>query len=296
MSATTTTVTASNRTAIVPRNNDDDNEITTSSSSSAVVLDALPYVETLDPNYEQYAISLIEEELQHVVVEQQQRAGSGVGDDRNVDIGEHPSLWRILPVSTNLAAVGGNEIATRTPDFGGRAPLAAAAYEALAARRRRAAEGESDDVGAIKSTLPFSINRPDPMAEDGAEDETDEGMLVSKLRLSIATSKIRLEQERLRLVNLELHQSLETPARYTAYASVLDSQYLDPTSQAVERQRRTVDGINATRMEEQTQAIRNLEGMAGKWESLVDKNQKLWKALVGLEREVESLKEDVKMG
>ena len=123
---------------------------------------------------------------------------------------------------------------------------------------RRADDG-NDDTAA---TTPFSINRPDPMAEDGVE-EMDQETLVSNLRTSIATSKIQLEQERLHLINLELHQNLDTPARYTAYASRLESQYLNPTAQAVERQRRTVDGINATRMEEQTQSIGKLEGIVG---------------------------------
>mmetsp|Transcript_8846 Transcript_8846/g.19843 ORF Transcript_8846/g.19843 Transcript_8846/m.19843 type:complete len:300 (+) Transcript_8846:57-956(+) len=280
---------ANNNTALVVHN-DANPEGATSSSSVGVVLDALPYVEPLDPNYEQYAISLIEEELHHVVTEQQQQ-----GDNGNAfGIGEHPSLQRILPTSTSFAGGDDNiSIATHVPDFGGKAPLAMAAYEALVARR---ADNGNDDA-STPATAPFSINRPDPMAENARTgEEMDQETLVSNLQISIATSKIQLEQERLRLINLELHQNLETPARYTAYASQLESKYLNPTSQAVERQRRVVDGINATRMEEQTQSIGKLEGLSGKWELLVDKNRRLGKALEGLEREMTSLKEVAKRG
>ncbi|KAL7528151.1 hypothetical protein ACHAXR_003881, partial [Thalassiosira sp. AJA248-18] len=251
------------------------------STSSAVVLDALPYVEPLDPNYEQYAISLIEEELHHVVTEQH-RQQQGDSDGNNFELGDHPSLQRLLPASTTF---GGGE----SPDFGGKAPLATAAYETLV-KRRANNNGDDDSVAFIDA--PFTVNRPDPMAtvDDSSSQEMDQVTLLSNLQTSIATSKIQLEQERLRLINLELHQNLETPARYTAYASILESQYLNPTQQAVELQRRTVDGINATRMEEQTQSIGKLEGMSQKWELLVDKNRRLGKALDGLEREVESMR------
>eukprot|EP00585_Thalassiosira_rotula_P011494 CAMPEP_0196139842 /NCGR_PEP_ID=MMETSP0910-20130528/6973_1 /TAXON_ID=49265 /ORGANISM="Thalassiosira rotula, Strain GSO102" /LENGTH=293 /DNA_ID=CAMNT_0041400621 /DNA_START=32 /DNA_END=910 /DNA_ORIENTATION=- len=282
--------TAATTTTAVVLHNGDDNRITPTSSSSAVVLDALPYVEPLDPNYEHHALSLIEEELQHVVTEHD-LGGNG-------NIGEHPSLRRILPASKCFLG-GGDEISTRTLDFGGNAPMATAAYEALVSKRRRVAETGNDDEDSTSAsvTQPFSIDRPDPMSEGGvAEETTDQETLVSNLRTSIATSKIRLEQERLRLVNLELHQNLETPARFTAHASRLESQYVNPTIEAVERQRRTVDGINATRMEEQTQSIGKLEGMSQKWELLVDKNRRLGKALVGLEMEVESLKKNVNGG
>ena len=54
---------------------------------------------------------------------------------------------------------------------------------------------------------------------------TDDGMeeMSQELLLSNIDRHIQLEQERLRLINLELHQYLDTPARYTAYASQLES-------------------------------------------------------------------------
>lgn len=94
-------------------------------------------------------------------------------------------------------------------------------------------------------------------------------------------------------MNLELHQNFETPSRYTSYISQLENDYLLPTSNAVERQRRVVDGINGTRMEEQHGSIGKLDNMTARYESLIDKNRRLGKAVEGLENEVISLREKV---
>ncbi|KAL7546698.1 hypothetical protein ACHAWF_010028 [Thalassiosira exigua] len=246
------------------------------SSSSAIVLDSLPYVEPLDPNYEQYAVSLIEEELQ--------RAGAASGGG-----GEHPSLARLLPATASLGDVGGegvrDDLASRPPDFGGTAPLAKAAYEALAARQA----GDPDASPAPPPPLDASL--PDPAAEDGARD-ADASTLLPNLRASVASAKILLERERLRLVGLELHRSLETPARYTSHASLLEGAYANPTAAATERRRRVVDGINAARMDEQSRVAGRLEGLERKRASLVEKNRRLGSALEGLEQDVARLREE----
>jgi len=104
--------------------------------------------------------------------------------------------------------------------------------------------------------------------------------------------KARLEAERARHVNLELHRHLETPARYAEYASLLENDYSNPTRASVERQRRIVDGINGTRMEEQAAAMRKLDGMARRYDGLVDKNRRLGRALGTLEGEVDALRKE----
>ena len=271
-----------NSTALVVHD-DNKKEVSSSSSTSGIVLDALPYVEALDPNYEQYAISLIEEELHHVASEQQQKGNIG----QDGDLGDHPTMRRLLTASAKLGSRGGSssdDIAAQMPDFCGKAPMAAAAYASLVAQRANGNETTDTPTGL------FLISRPDPMAEDGAEEITDEQTLLSNLQTSISTSKIQLEQERLRYINLELHQQFETPARYTAYTTQLEDSYLNPTSNSVENQRRSVDGINATRMEEQQIAGVKMEGLKHKWNVLVDKNRRLGLALTGLEQEVEGLR------
>lgn len=248
-----------------------------SSSSSSIVLDALPYVEPLDPSYEGYALSLIEEELRHC-------AAAGGGDE-----GEHhhPSLGRILPPRRTAAGPGGKDARV---DFASRAPLAAAAYDALVSRRRAGGGGGERGVDAV-----VAYERPDPMVGvdlDTAIRTMDREELSSDLRASIASMKVRLESERMRHAALELHRHLETPARYAEYASLLENRYLDPTRQSAERQRLVVDGINGVRMEEQTAAMRRLDGLARQRETLIDKNRRLGRALGTLEGEVGALRRE----
>jgi hypothetical protein len=252
---------------------DDDDKSSLPRATESIVLDALPYVENLDPDYEQYAMSLIEDELQ------QQHLGGGEA--------EHPMLRRLIPLATSSSREY-TDLASTAPDFGGKAPIAASAYKSLMERQ---AQAEESGVAAPPVFREWSL-RPDPIAENGGSIQgEDKERNIPDLQTSIATSKIKLEQERLRLVNLELHQQFETRQRYTAYHNQLESQYLTPMTQALESQRMKVDGINATRMEEQEVAMRKLEGLTRKWDSLVDKNRRLVRAIGGLEGEVEDLKQ-----
>ena len=205
----------------------------------------------------------------------------------NQQIGDHPSLKR-LPTSGGTSC----ESTTQGPNFGGNAPMAMAAYEELVARRA----DTNNNANIASSSSAFTITRPDPMAETSTittDNNMDEETLLSNLQTSINTSKIQLEYERIHHMNLELHQNFETPSRYTSYISQLENDYLLPTSNAVERQRRVVDGINGTRMEEQHGSIGKLDNMTAKYESLIDKNRRLGKAVEGLENEVTSLREKV---
>jgi hypothetical protein len=260
----------------------DDRPAGEGSSSSSIVLDALPYVEPLDPSYEGYALSLIEEELRHC-------AAAGAGGDEGEH--HHPSLGRILPPRRTSAGPGGKEA---REDFASRAPLAAAAYEALVSRRRAGGGGGGEGEGGVEAFVAYE--RPDPMAGVDLESATtrtmDQEELSSDLRSSIAVMKVRLESERMRHAALELHRHLETPARHAEYASLLESRYLDPTRRSAERQRLVVDGINGARMEEQTSAMRRLDGLARQRETLIDKNRRLGRALGTLEGEVGALRKE----
>ena len=246
---------------------------TASSSSSGIVLDALPYVEPLEPSYEQYALSLIEREMRHVV----SSTTSSSSSSSAVAGAEHPSLSRILPSSS-----------IRNSPL---PPLAAAAYESVVARKRG-----DDGVTSSVESAPLAL-RPDPMANidlDSVMSATiDKQQLISDLRTSIATSKIRLEVERHRHINLELHGHLETQTRFADYATLLETQYRDPTSNSVERQRRVVDSINGLRMEEQQVAARKLDGLKRRREQLIDGNRRLGRALGALEGDVDVLRKEV---
>jgi hypothetical protein len=121
----------------------------------------------------------------------------------------------------------------------------------------------------------------------------DKQQLISDLRTSIAISKIRLEIERHRHINLELYSHLETQTRFADYATLLETQYRDPTSNSVERQRRVVDSINGLRMEEQQVAARKLDGLKRRREQLIEGNRRLGRALGALEGDVDVLRKEV---
>ena len=244
---------------------------TASSSSSGIVLDALPYVEPLEPSYEQYALSLIEREMRQI----------GSSSSTAVAGAEHPSLSRILP----SRSIGNRPLP----------PLAAAAYESVVARKRGDDGVTSNDESApLILALP---ERPDPMANidlaSVMSTTMDKQQLISDLRTSIATSKIRLEVERHRHINLELYSHLETQTRFADFATILETHYRDPTSNSVERQRRVVDSINGLRMEEQQVAARKLDGLKRRREQLIEGNRRLGRALGALEGDVDVLRKEV---
>lgn len=245
--------------------------------ANEIVLDALPYVEPLDPNYENYAIQLIEEELQH---------------DAGDVSGEHPSLQTLLGRArgTNNNLSTSAELSSQCPQFGGKAPMAVAAYEALVARKSNPENNNNDNSN---TNQPWVNNRLDPMATQKIDQVQDKDKLITDLHTSISTQKIALEHQRHRLINLELQQTFQTPQTYTHYNTTqLESQIVNPLQQTVERQRMEVDAINATRMEEQQRAMGTLDGLSRKYYELINKNLRLGEAVAGLEGEVEGLKRE----
>jgi len=259
----------SNNNALVVRSEDD--KPSSSSSTSGVVLDALPYVEALDPNYENFAISLIEEEMM----------SNNQSSTEEQQILNHPSLRKTSGINSNTS-----------PNFGGNAPLAMAAYEQLVARKEANGDEEEDTTTTKKPY--FEINRPNPMSSiDSTSTNISEEELISNLQTSIQTSKIQFETLRNQHMNLELNSNIQSSNNYTSYAQSLENNYLNTTQVAVENQRHVVDGINGSRMEEQRIAIDKLHGMNIKYDNLVDKNRRLGIAVEHLEAEVSNLKKSV---
>ena len=258
----------SNNKALVVHNDD---KPSSSSSTGGVVLDALPYVEALDPNYENSAISLIEQEMM----------SNNQSTEEQILL-NHPSLRKTSSINSHTP-----------PNFGGNAPLAMAAYEELVARKEANGDEEEDTTTTKKPY--FEVNRPNPMSSIDSTTSTNisEEELISNLQTSIQTSKIQFEILRNQHMNLELNSNIQSSSNYTSYAQSLETNYLTTTQAAVENQRHVVDGINGTRMEEQRVAIDKLHGMNVKYDNLVDKNRRLGIAVTNLELEVENLKKSV---
>jgi len=258
----------SNNKALVVHSEDDK----PSSSTEGVVLDALPYVEALDPNYENFALSLIEQEMSNVQTTEEQI------------LLNHPSLRKTNGINSHTS-----------PNFGGNAPLAMAAYEQLVARKEANGDEEEDTTTTTKKPY-FEVHRPNPMSSIDSTTSTtniSEEELISNLQTSIQTSKIQFEILRNQHMNLELNSNIQSSNNYTSYAQNLQNNYLNTTQVAVEHQRHVVDGINGSRMEEQRVAIDKLHGMNVKYDNLVDKNRRLGIAVTNLEAEVSNLKKSV---
>jgi hypothetical protein len=269
-----------------------------SSNNNEIVLDALPYVESLDPNYENYAIQLIEEELQNIET---------AVNNNDSNSGEHPLLQRLIPSlqDNDAPTAAATDYSMQCPRFGDRAPMAVAAYKALLAKKANNTNGEiDDDKNSNQQHEQQWINQnPDPMAtkygnnniheiisSHQENNNVEQQTLITDLSTSITTQKIKLEHTRHQLINLELQQILQTPSTYTHYnTTMLEGQIVNPLSQAVEKQRMEVDTINATRMEEQRGYMKLLEGLNEKYYGLIDKNWRLGEAISDLEGEVERL-------
>ena len=224
--------------------------------STGIVLDALPYVEPLDPHYEQQAISLIEAELTSAMEE-----------------GEHPSLQRrLLPPSRFVD----DDTDTNNSSERMNAPLATMAYQSL---KRR--QGEPMEHVEWVHPVPFSGTLTD-----------DPQKTVAELEASIQSSKVRLEHHRLQLVNLELHSAFTSSDSYQRYHSLLEDRYVDPQRKLLSEQRLRVDGVNARRMEEQGESMKRLVQLRQRWEWLMEKNGRLDGAIEVLEREVAALEKE----
>lgn len=166
------------------------------------------------------------------------------------ELGEHPSLSGRLLPHSSLNKHVNN------------APLASAAYDSLLKRQ--------------ESGQPAQFTEWHHNHHNGRSDN--------------ASLKIQYEHHRLHLSNLDLHSTLCTPHHYQRYHSLLENSYVIPQSKLLEAQRLKVDGINASRMEEQQAAYSQMGVLRGKIAGLVEKNGRLDGAVERLEKELETLR------
>lgn len=230
------------------------------SRSNGIVLDALPYVEPLDPHYEQHAVSLIEAELAN-------------NNNNNAMEEEHPSLRR-----RPMPAAASNDVGLKN------APLARSIYRSIVERDGRPA---AEAIAEWEHPVPFHDNE---LADDDIDNNPQ--TLISQLETSVRSSKIAYEHHRLHHANLELHHALVTPAHYRSYHTLLEEGYVLPQTKLLTEQRITVDGINASRMEEQGAGWKKLQALKRKREGLTVKNERLEGAIEELRREVEGLEKE----
>ena len=155
------------------------------------------------------------------------------------------------------------------------APLLRARYMELAQARRD---------GADPPVLPSRVNAVRTVTRTVDGEEMDDVLLVD-----LNTAKVMLEEERGRLMNLELQASLDGESWKTYNQNVLE-QDLAALKEKLVEQRIVVDRINAKRKDMQEAAIPKFQVLNKKWGSLVDKRFRLLGATSAMEREEKRLK------
>ena len=182
-------------------------------STNEVTLDSLPYIDNLHPDYEAYALTLIEEEMQ--------------------GMGEPPSQEELLRHLPNPLGLGGD--ANTTPAFKSSREgniINEKEYEDLVARHGKPRKETIDYRRKMKASMPKS---------KGTESEWEE---------AIMRAKIELEYERLKMVNAELQSEYETSL--WKYQTKQIEAIANDLKSKLSQQQAEVDRINAKRKDMQT--------------------------------------------
>ncbi len=231
-------------------------------SPKEIALDSLPYIDNLHPDYEAYALTLIEEEMQKMI-------------DQNDNDSPLPSDEDRLRHLLNPLGINGNS--DTTPDFKSSRlngnSINIVEYESLVERQGQPRTDMTDYSTIIRPT-----KLPDD--NDNLKDWKD----------ALQKAKAELEYERLRMVNIELQSEFETPLwqHQTKRLEILSNHVKDRLSQ----QQRNVDEINAKRQYMQTEnAAPKLNVLSRKWDESLNRVTLLADGIEKLSREVEGLRQ-----
>lgn len=224
--------------------------------TASVSLDSLPYIDYHDSDYEAYALSLIEHEMNTM---------SSSGEDSSVRIG-------IMESSPSLALTMKSE-----HEMLGNAPLFKARYLEISAWKKQEMMG--NDMSSSGVLLPVLHKRKRTFAfDDGGEEELN-------------AAKVLFEEERGRLMNLDIQNALDGDA-WKYYNETLLEKDVSSMKKVLDNQRIAVDRINAKRKELQEREVPYFKVLNNKWEGLVDKKFRLQNAVIGLDVEVKRLRSE----
>ena len=223
-------------------------------TSHEIALDSLPYIDNLHPDYEAYALTLIEEEMQKM------------GDPPSEE-----SLLRHLP-----NPLGSNMDANSTPAFKSSEAhnnLNRVEYEGLVARGGQPRTDAIDYRQKMRSMEP---------KDENSESEWNE---------ALCKAKAELEYERLRMVNVELQSEYES-SLWQHHTKKLESMSNSVKSK-LSQQQMNVDQINAKRKDMQTvKAAPKLHTLSGKWDEGLKRVRLLADGVQTLNNEVEGLRKN----
>ena len=245
-------------------------------SNNQIILDSLPYIDNIHPDYEAYALSLIEEEMQAMVKD----------DD------EPPTEESLLQHLHLPNPLGESGEAKSTPDTfksssthtGYKNQLNRNEYEDLVARNGQPRQNKVDYKQLIQSgnAAPIHQSKQSGLQENNDTEEWNE---------AIKKAKIELEYERLRMVNIELQ------AEYESSLWKYQTKNLESISARVKsnlsKMQMKVDQINAKRQDLQvSKAAPELHVLSQKWDEGINKVRVLSRGVEKIQREVKELRKE----
>jgi len=237
----------------------------------SITLDSLPYIDNLHPDYEAYALTLIEEEMQKMEQEKEESPSSPSDDF---------VLLRHLPNPLGMT----NSADTTPTSFVTKAEktpysLNRTEYEDLVARN---GQPRTDGVDFKKkmmqsSTISKSLKSKGSKAKQGEWED------------AISKAKIELEYERLRMVNAELQSEYES-SLWKHHTQNLES-ISSEVKKKLTKQQMAVDQINARRKDAQTgKGGPKLQILGQKWDEGLKRVSLLADGVEKLTHEVEGLR------
>lgn len=234
-----------------------------SSSDDAAWQDSLPYIDYIHEDYEIYAVSLIESEME----------SSLSNNKTNNNNTNHKNIFLTKEMAT---------------------PMANNAYQILL-KNHGILIPEKPNYNYNYSPPTSSTSSTKDEGEDKNDNNDNDN--ETKWKEWVQSAKIHLEYQRQRWNDLEIQLNLESK-QWKEYNEMLKSGPVAAMSGMVENTRLDLDRINATRsMEQQKEQHegggrkkRGIHHLSQKWNELITSNQRLANATASLERDVESLK------
>jgi hypothetical protein len=231
---------------------------TTQEEEQSIILDSLPYIDQIHPDYEAYALTLIEEEMM-----------------------QHP------PPSSSSSPSSSTPHHLRIPDFQysqNNVKIMQEEYKQLVARN---GQKKSEQDNHFLSLYHHDKLLPAATTTEASQDD-NENHHDSCLIESIRTAKIILQHEKIRQINLELYaECTSSSMMWKHHVNMMDKYYAQASKKLLEEQLMVVDQLNAERKQMQEEAMKNYLGkLEYRWGELIRKKQHLVKGVKMLEDEM----------
>mmetsp|Transcript_16888 Transcript_16888/g.21365 ORF Transcript_16888/g.21365 Transcript_16888/m.21365 type:complete len:291 (-) Transcript_16888:67-939(-) len=242
-------------------------------NQKTITLDSLPYIDNIHPDYEAYALTLIEEEMQKMDQEKDESKAVSSSSDDFLFLRHLPN-----PLGT------GNSADSTPSSFLTKAEktslsLNKTEYEDLVARN---GQPRTDKVDyKMKMMESSSIAKKLKSKGKKATQEEWEG--------AIEKAKVELEYERLRMVNAELQSEYES-SLWKHHAQKLEA-ISSEVKEKLSKQQMAVDQINAQRQDAQTvKGGPKLQILSQNWDEGLKRVSLLADGVEKLTNEVEGLR------